>query len=245
VSEVRIPLAAVVRQGLIELSREDWRNLYLSTSRSLEKAQLYARTTCEENRRLKRQLIEMQKCLFETRRNKRQFLQSVPEHMYPWSIPDSRRHHNQHHPSLHPRPSCPPPPPHPMAYASPFPSEYHHELYPHQRRAMTAGAPLVVTSTNSEEDSTNEAGSSGGGGDASSTALREQQPLPPCSRREELRHLHYRHQPYRSSRLNGSGLVVHAGDGSRSCKVRRQDGPPLAALGTAAAPDLGSLPAAT
>jgi hypothetical protein len=86
VSEVRIPLAAVVEQGLIELSKDDWKALYLSTHQDLEESNRYAYAVQEENRLLKRKLIEMQKCLFETRRNKRPW----PEH-HPWTIPDYPR----------------------------------------------------------------------------------------------------------------------------------------------------------
>jgi hypothetical protein len=93
VEEVRIPLSAVVRQGLVELSREEWKSLYLTTSKNLEVARAHVYQTSHENRQLKRRLIEMQKSLFESRRNRSQLLPSVPDQrtMSPWSIPDSRR----------------------------------------------------------------------------------------------------------------------------------------------------------
>lgn len=90
-AEVTVPLAAVVRQGLIELSKEEWRRLYLSTYNDLEETQLQLSSTAEENRLLKRQLIEMQKQLFEVRRNKR----CSPSHEFPsWTVPDYT--HNAH-----------------------------------------------------------------------------------------------------------------------------------------------------
>jgi len=87
ISEVRIPLAAVVEQGLIELSKDDWRSLFLSTQKNLDRMKHHAFAAQEENRLLKRKLIEMQKCLFETRRNKHGSI-SGP---FPWTIPDYPR----------------------------------------------------------------------------------------------------------------------------------------------------------
>jgi hypothetical protein len=199
VSEVRIPLETVVRQGLIELSTEDWKGLYLSTSRNLEHAHLHLRRTSEENRKLKRQLIEMQKCLFETRRNKRQLLHSVPDHLYPWSIPDSRRHAFQRAPSQ--LKGCHGPSQHP-----PRQELYRHQLQDEARSSSSpaltiVAAPLVVTSTHSEED-----------------ASTEQQPLQPLSPRlRELRHLHLHHQHLRP-RPRLVDLRYH-----RPRKVQRRD----------------------
>jgi len=83
VSEVSIPLAHMVRQGLVEMSIGEWKYLYLSTHKDVEQLQTKLSNVSEENRLLKRQLIEMQKQLFEVRRNKRR----SPDHET-WSIPD-------------------------------------------------------------------------------------------------------------------------------------------------------------
>jgi hypothetical protein len=133
VEEVRIPLSAVVRQGLVELSREEWKSLYLTTSKNLEVARAHVYQTSHENRQLKRRLIEMQKSLFESRRNRSQLLPSVPDQrtMSPWSIPDSRRSVGGKSPGA-------------AAAAT-------------TTTTRTATAPLVVaTSTASEEDDSND-----------------------------------------------------------------------------------------
>lgn len=102
-AEVNVPLAEVASQGLVELSKDDWKALYASSRVELDASKRHADDVAEENRLLKRKLIEMQKTLFEARRNRRP-LCLLPdggkdaEKMLPetprWTIPEytNKRH---------------------------------------------------------------------------------------------------------------------------------------------------------
>lgn len=81
ISEVRIPLNKVAEQGLVELSSDHWKTLYFNTLTKLKQARDQSSSVQDENRLLKRRLIQMQKSLFEARRNQRH------GQVQPWTIP--------------------------------------------------------------------------------------------------------------------------------------------------------------
>jgi len=69
VTEISVPLQELARQGLVELGANDWKALYYCSLGDLERQKQVSYFVLEENRVLKRQLIELQKNLFEARRN--------------------------------------------------------------------------------------------------------------------------------------------------------------------------------
>jgi hypothetical protein len=83
--EIQIPLSTAVEQGLVELSNDDWKDLYSTCQRDLTKSHEHSCKILNENRYLKRQLIELQKRLNESRRNKRRSES-------PWQVPEPPRH---------------------------------------------------------------------------------------------------------------------------------------------------------
>lgn len=84
VDEVAIPLAAAAHQGLVKLSNDDWKKLYLTSMKELKSLHRYTCQMVEENRYLKRTLIQMQKTVYEARRSK-----LCTSTVLPWDIPES------------------------------------------------------------------------------------------------------------------------------------------------------------
>jgi hypothetical protein len=86
ISQVHIPFASAAHAGMVELASEDWKTMYNRSRREIEKVESYAKTVMDENRQLKRQLIQLQKQVYETRRT----LSSTNSLSQPWRIPDDR-----------------------------------------------------------------------------------------------------------------------------------------------------------
>ena len=90
IAEIRIPTPSEQAETRAEQPPqidEDWKTLYFCSQRDLHRAQMENYRMAEENRLLKRQLIEMQRNLFEYRRNPPAF----PAENVVWSIPQSRK----------------------------------------------------------------------------------------------------------------------------------------------------------
>jgi hypothetical protein len=90
-SEIGIPLSHAVRQGMAELSGDDWKKMYFNTSYTNDKLQRYTTSMVAENIFLKRRLIQLQRQLNETRRNAIR----TDRYSEPWSIPDHRSNKRQ------------------------------------------------------------------------------------------------------------------------------------------------------
>jgi hypothetical protein len=89
IAEIRIPTPQTLQAGskdeddsLGAAGEEDYKTLYLCCQRDLHESQEHMAETTEENRLLKRQLIQLQKQLFTSTRTKRSSTVS-------WSIPES------------------------------------------------------------------------------------------------------------------------------------------------------------
>jgi len=89
ISEIRIPTPSEPAETKAEPPQidEDWKTLYFCSQRDLHQAQMETYRMAEENRLLKRELIEMQRHLFEYRRSP----PTIPAENVVWSIPQSKK----------------------------------------------------------------------------------------------------------------------------------------------------------
>jgi hypothetical protein len=103
VAEIRIPAPHTLQEASNDDDNDDantitsendgdFKTLYLCCQRDLHMAQQHAAETAEENRMLKRHLIQLQKQLYSSSRNKR------PRQTVSWSIPGSDKRHRRDEP---------------------------------------------------------------------------------------------------------------------------------------------------
>jgi hypothetical protein len=95
-TDVLIPLSTCLQRGIVELSATDWQSAYLQSNKSYEQLLRRTEQVTDENKWLKRQLIEMQRRVNQGRCIKRSSPWNIPEPKVRRMEPDQVQHSVSH-----------------------------------------------------------------------------------------------------------------------------------------------------